>query len=96
MPSRDRLEGTGPVTQSRNGNFGDFPGDPVVKDPPCKGGDNSVSGWESKISRAREQLSPCTGNYWASKLWSLRATTREYMCRNQRSLVVQPRPSAAK
>ena len=59
MPSRDRLEGAGPVTPSRNGSFGDFPGGPVVKDPPCKAGDvGSGFGWGSKIPCAREQFSP--------------------------------------
>ena len=64
MPSRDRLQEARPVTPSRNGSFGDFAGGPGVKDPPCKAGDaGSVSGWGSKIPCAREQLSPCTGNY---------------------------------
>ena len=37
----------------------DFPGGPVVKNPPSNAGDMSlISGWETKISHASEQQSP--------------------------------------
>ena len=43
-----------PVITSR-----DFPGAPVVKNPPCNAGDaGSIPGQETKISHAAEQLSP--------------------------------------
>ena len=41
--------------------LGDFPGGPVVKNPPCNAGDMSlIPGWGDKITRAMEQLSPHT------------------------------------
>ena len=43
-----------PIITSR-----DFPGAPVVKNPPCNAGDaGSIPGQETKISHATEQLSP--------------------------------------
>lgn len=49
----------------------DFPGSPVVKSPPCNGGDTgSIPGQGIKIPTAAEQP-------------SLRATTRESVHRNQ-------------
>ena len=39
---------------------GDFPGGPVVKNPPCKAGDmGSIPGWGTKIAHATGQLSLC-------------------------------------
>ena len=38
----------------------DFPGGPVVKNPPCNADDlGSITGWGTKIPHATEQLSPC-------------------------------------
>ena len=43
----------------------DFPGGPVVKNPPCNAGDSgSILGRGTKIPRAAKQLSPCTKSYW--------------------------------
>ena len=39
----------------------DFPGGPVVKNPPCDAGDEgSIPDWGTKIPDAAGQLSPCT------------------------------------
>ena len=39
----------------------DFPGDPVVKNPPSSARDmGSIPGWGTKIPHALGQLSPCT------------------------------------
>ena len=39
----------------------DFPGGPVVKNPPCNAGDvGSITGWGTKIPHAAGQLSPRT------------------------------------
>ena len=39
---------------------GDFPGGPVVKNPPSNAGDaGSIPGRGTKIPQAAEQLSPC-------------------------------------
>ena len=38
---------------------GDFPGGPVIKNPPCNAGDSSsILGRGSKIPRAKEHLNP--------------------------------------
>ena len=38
---------------------GDFPGGPVVKNLPCNAGDMvSITGWETRIPHAMEQLNP--------------------------------------
>ena len=64
---------------------GDFPGSPVVKNPPYNAGDASlIPGQGTKIPHAAGQLSPhataneltCL-NYRAHVTWSPRATTRE-------------------
>ena len=70
----------------------DFPGDPVVKNPPSNAGDaGSIPGRGTSISHAAGQLSPRStttelmrlnqslhvANYRAHTPWSLRATTRE-------------------
>ena len=49
-------------TSHQDGN-GDFPGGPVVKNPPpCNTGDKgSIPGQETKIPHAPEQLGPCSG-----------------------------------
>ena len=40
---------------------GDFPGGPVVKNPPSNAGDaSSIPGWRTKIPHAAGQLSPRT------------------------------------
>ena len=47
----------------------DFPGGPVVKNPPCNAGDAcSITGWGTKIPHAAEQLGPCAKN-WRS-IWA--------------------------
>ena len=49
---------------------GDFPGGPVVKNPPCNTGDSSsILGWGAKIPCAKEHLNP-------------RAATMEPACYN--------------
>ena len=49
---------------------GDFPGGPVVKNPPCNAGDSSsILGWGTKIPCAKEHLNP-------------RAATMEPACYN--------------
>ena len=70
----------------------DFPGGPVVKNPPYSAGDaGSIPGQGTKIPHAAGQLSPHAtttelehlddspraANYRAHVPWSLRATTRE-------------------
>ena len=41
---------------------GDFPGGPVVKNPPCNAGDmGSIPGRGTKIPHARERVSPHSG-----------------------------------
>ena len=63
----------------------DFPGGPVVKNPPSSAGDAGlIPGWGTKIPHAAGQLSPCT-------------TTREKpTLHNKRSLAPQLRPDVAK
>ena len=57
----------------------DFPGGPVVKNPPCNARDmGSIPGQRTKILHAMEQLSP-------------RATTRQSVCHKERSHVTQQR-----
>ena len=39
----------------------DFPGGPMVENPPSSAGDTGlISGWGTNIPRATGQLSPCT------------------------------------
>ena len=81
----------------------DFPDDPVVKNPPSNAEDEGlIPGWGTKIPHLVEQLSLCSTTTEAHSLWSLQATPRESVCRNERSHVtgmilhVQLGPSAAK
>ena len=86
----------------------DFPGGPVVKNPPYSAGDmGSIPGQGTKIPHAAGQLSPRATNYRAHAPWSLCTTTREEKNlhattrqkparRNERSHVTQLRPDAAK
>ena len=75
----------------KNGWGWDFPGGPVVKNPPCNARDmGSIPGQRTKIPHAAEQL-------------SLSATTTEHVSHNywvhvpqQRSHVPQPRPNSTK
>ena len=56
---------------------GDFPGGPVVKNPPCNAGDAGlIPGQGTKIPHAAGQLSQRASTR-ARMPWSLRATTRE-------------------
>ena len=71
----------------------DFPGSPVVKNPPSNAGDlGSIPGRGTKIAYDAGQLCPCTAsakagapqqesphatNYRAHALWSPHVTTRE-------------------
>ena len=49
-----------PSTESKTDTW-DFPGGPVVKNPPANAGDwRSIPGPETKIPHALGQLSPCT------------------------------------
>ena len=69
-----------------------FPGGPVVKDPPYNAGDaGSIPGWGTGIPHASGQLSPsattteltclnqspCAANYRAHVLWNPHTTTTE-------------------
>ena len=76
--------------------YRDFPGGPVVKNPPSSAGDaGSIPGRRNKIPHAAGQLSPCITttkpahhNYWARTLWRPCTTTREKStCHNERSHV---------
>ena len=40
--------------------FGDFPGDPAVKNPPANAGDHGFSPWSGRIPHAEGQLNLCT------------------------------------
>ena len=65
--------------------YRDFPGGPVVKNPPCNVGDQgSIPGRGTKIPHAEEQLS-----------WSTTTTDQESMCRNKKSHMMHPRSNAA-
>ena len=59
--------------------FRDFPGGPVVKNPPPNAGDaGSIPGQGTRIPHAVGQLSPRATNYYrAHTLRSASATTRE-------------------
>jgi len=62
---------------------GGFPGGPVVKNPPCSGGDSGlIPGWGTKIPHAGQQLNPST------------PTTESAYC-SERSCMMQLRPDAA-
>ena len=64
---------THPTTSFKNRSRRDFPGGPMVKNPPSNAGDvGSISGQRTKIPRAAGQL-------------NLRATTTELMCLNERA-----------
>ena len=74
---------------NKQNTFRDFPGGPVIKNPPCNTGDvGSIPGQGTRIPRAAGQLS--------LQVPSLEATTRESVCLNGRSDMMQLRPSAAK
>ena len=63
----------------------DFPGGPVVKNPPCKAGDSvSILGWETKIPDAIEQLSlrAATAEACTPRLQELSATVKDAECCN--------------
>ena len=48
----------------RTGIWGDFPGGPVVKNPPCDAGVKGlIPGQGTKIPHAMEQLSPANHNH---------------------------------
>ena len=60
----------------------DFPGGPVVKNPPSSAGDvGLICGWGTKIPHATVQLSPCTATtkHASHNYRALRATTTERM-----------------
>ena len=74
------------------GKGGDFPGGPVVKNPPYNAGDTGsildqgtniphvpgqLSPHVPQLLSSRLNYSPHAANYRAHMLWSLRATTRE-------------------
>ena len=73
---------------------GDFPGGPVVKNPPSNAGDaDSIPGWGTKTPHAEGQLSPratttepaCSGAH-VPQLESLCATTTELTCSGAHTL----------
>ena len=82
----------------------DFPGGPVVKNPPSNAGYvGSIPGQGTKIPYAAGQLSPratpresVRRNYWAHVLWSPHATPREVRAPQRRAHTPQQRPSAAR
>ena len=62
----------------------DFPGGPVVKNPPSNAGDTgSIPGWGTKIPHAAGQLSPC-------------ATTTDLTRLNERAHVPQLKSKPAR
>ena len=67
---------------------GDFPGGPVVENPPCSAG--------LRFSPQSGQLSPPAATTEARELRSLCPSTRESGPRHERSHVSQQRPDAAK
>ena len=84
-------------TENKDDAMGDFPGGPVVKNPPSIAGDvHSIPGQGAKIPQATGQLSPratttelACRNYRAHTLWSLRHNVREARVPQQRSQVPQ-------
>ena len=71
--------------------LGDFPGGPVLKNPPSNAGDTgSISGWGTKIPRAVGQLSlhaaatdpTCSGACVPQLEKSPRTATKDPACRN--------------
>ena len=65
------------VHNTKEGNWWNFPGGPVVKNPPSNSGDTgSIPSWGTKIPHAAGQLSP-------------RATTIDLMRLNKRAHVPQ-------
>ena len=69
---------------SRGKRYWDFPGDLVVKNPPCNAEDaGSIPGWGTKIPHAEGQLSPGV-------------TTREKFTSCNKDPLLQPKPDAAK
>ena len=74
---------------NKQNTFRDFPGGLVIKNPLCNTGDvGSIPGQGSRIPHAAGQL--------ILQLVSLQATTRESVCLNKRSDMMQLRPNAAK
>ena len=74
-----------PATTLEGKLMGDFPGGPVVKNPPSNAGDmGSIPGWGAKIPQAVGQLSP-----WDS-------TREKPLCCNKRYRMLKLRPSTAK
>ena len=70
----------------------DFPGGPVVKNPPSNAGDaGSIPGRGTKIPHATWQLRPC-----ATTTELVRHTREKPTCHNERSCVPQLTHSAAK
>ena len=61
----------------------DFPGGPVVKNPPDNAGDGGeILGWGNKISHPSEQPSLWAATNEALRFWSPRATPRESKLHN--------------
>lgn len=64
----------------------DFPGGPVVKNPPYKAEDAGwIPSWETEIQHAAEQLRPCaeTTEAQTPQLGSANATPKDPTCCNQ-------------
>ena len=82
----------------------DFPGGPVVKNPPSNAGNaGSITGRGIKIPHAAGQLSPDTATTEPARsrahvpqLEKPARHNEEPACRNERSRVLQLRPDAAK
>ena len=63
--------------KSQNGLGRDFPGGPVVENPPSNAGDiNSIPGQGTYVPYATEHLNPCAATTEHAH-WSSHTTTRE-------------------
>ena len=78
-------------------NVGDFPGGPVVKNPPCNEEDMGlIPGQETKVSHAAEHLSPHAPELVSCNYQSQHATTRKFVYCSERSHMLQLRHKTAK
>ena len=81
MPAKECQRLLAPPAEARKS---DFPSGPVLKNPLCKAGDDSLlTGLGIKVPHSEELLNPWT-------------TTRKYKRQSKRSCVPQVRPDAGK